>query len=190
MRVSDINKTTDELAEPAQQKMADRPECDISKTQIMLDLFAVAVEQRDDKWEKEFFENVQAASFACGTPQVTVGPDRFPYFALSTPEPYQAFESFCIRNLKDDLLLEKGIGIAINPKASSVEWVFSYGDIVNLHLNKEFYTETGNVEIENEETIKKDEKVLMAQPSESYLPKQTRKVIKKFYKRMELNNLK
>lgn len=61
-----------------------------------------------------------------------------------------------------------------------MEWVFTYGDIVNLHLNNEFYTETDQVEIENVETIRKDEKVLVAQPSESYLPRQARNVIKKF----------
>lgn len=88
--------------------MAERGECDISKTQIMLDLFAVDVEQHDEGWEKEFLDNVQAASFACSAPQVTLGPDGFPYFALSTPEPYQGFESFCVLNLQDDLLLEEG----------------------------------------------------------------------------------
>jgi hypothetical protein len=178
MGLFDIFKTK-KPTENIQQKKADRPECDISKTQIMVDLFSVPKENRDDKWKQTFFENVQTASFACNNPQVTVGPDGFPYFTLLTPEPHKPFDSFCIRNMKDDFLLEKGFGITINPKDNSVEWVFSYGDIVNLHLNKEFYTVTDNIEIKNEETIKNDEEILIAQPSETYLPKETRAIIKK-----------
>ncbi|HEX8514548.1 MAG TPA: hypothetical protein VF868_00005 [Bacteroidia bacterium] len=173
-------KTKEKQAENIQQKKSDRPECDISKTQIMADLFSVPREKRDDKWKQTFFENVQTASFACNNPQVTIGPDGFPYFALSTPEPQKPFESFCIRNMKEDFLLEKGLGITINPTDNSVEWVFSYGDIVNLHVNSEFYSKTDNIEIENQETIKKKEEVLIAQPSESYLPAQTRSVIRKY----------
>lgn len=179
MGIFDIFKTKKNPTENIQQKKADRPECDILKTQIMVDLFSVPREQRDDKWKQSFLESVQTASFACGNPQVTIGPDGFPYFSLLTPEPHKPFESFCIRNIKDDFLLEKGIGITINPKDNSVEWVFSYGDIVNLHLNKEFYTVKDDIEIKNVETIEKDEKILIAQPSENYLPKETRSVIKK-----------
>ena len=136
----------------------------------MVDLFQIPQEQRDDNWRQTFYDNVQSASYACGNPQIFAGPDGFPYFVLKTPEANQPFESFCIRNMKDDFLLERGFGVAINPNGNSVDWVFSYGDIVNLHLNKEFFTKTDNVELENVVTIKKEEKVLLAQPSESYLP--------------------
>lgn len=178
MGLFDIFKTKEKPTETIQPKKAGRPECDISKTQIMVDLFSIPKEQCDDKWKKTFFENVQTASFTCGNPQVTVGPDGFPYFALLTPEPQKPFDSFCIRNMKDDFLLKKGFGVTINPNDNSVDWVFSHGDIVNLHLNNEFYSKTDNIEIKNEETIKKNEEVLIAQPSESYLPKLTRNNIK------------
>lgn len=180
MGLFDIFKTKNKPTENFKQEKADRPECDISKTQIMVDLFSVPKEQRDEKWKQTFFENAQTASFACNDPQVTTGPDGFTYFALLTPEAHKPFDSFCIRNINDDYLLENGIGIIINPNENSVEWVFSYGDLVNLHLNNEFYSETDNVEIKNEETINKDEEILVAQPSETYLPKKTRAVIKKY----------
>ena len=172
------NKPTDAIA----NRNSNRSECDISKTQILVDLFNDPLEQRDDAWRQTFYDNVQMASYASGNPQVFSGPDGFPYFILRTPEPNKPFESFCIRNMKDDFLLEKGFGVAINPTESSADWVFLYGDIVNLHLNNEFATTTDSIEIQNEETIQTDEKILVAQPSELFLPEQTRLVLKTFLK--------
>lgn len=180
MRLFDFLKRKDRTIEKPVQPQAERPECDITKTQLIDSLFQIPQEQRDENWRQTFYENVPTASFACGNPQVFKGPDGFPYFVLRTPEPNIPFESFCIRNMKDDFLLEKGLGVAINPKDNSVDWVFSYGDIVNLHLNKEFFTKTDKVEIQNEETIKQGEKLLLAQPSESFLPGQTRQALKSF----------
>ena len=173
-------KTKDKQIEKINQIKVDRLECDITKTQVMVDLFKIPQEQRDDNWRQTFYDNIQTASYACGNPQIFTGPDEFPYFILRTPEPNKPFESFCIRNMKDDFLLDKGFGVAINPGENSVDWVFSYGDIVNLHLNKDFLTKTDTLEIQNEEIIKKDEKILLAQPSESFLPRQARQALKAF----------
>ena len=167
--------------------MQNKPECDIAGTQIMVDLFQVPKEKRDDSWKKRFYNTVQTASYRCADPQIFKGPDGFPYFALLTPEPNKGFESFCIRNLTD-YLLENGIGVALNPRDNGVDWVFSYGDIVNLHLNNEFYSETNRPEIQNVETIKKEEKILIAQPSEKYFPKQARKNVKRFLQQYGVTN--
>lgn len=180
MGLFDFLKTKDKPAEKISPAKIDRPECDISKTQVMVDLFQVPQGQRDDNWQQAFCDNVQTASFACGDPQVFTGPDGLPYFVLRTPEPNKPFESFCIRNMKDDFLFDKGWGVAINPTENAVDWVFSYGDIVNLHLNKEFFTKTPPVVIQNEMTIKEDEQILLAQPSESFLPGQTRQALRSF----------
>lgn len=180
MGLFDFLKPKDKSTEKISSPKVDRPECDITKTQVMVDLFQVPQEKRDDIWQQTFYDSVQTASYACGNPQVFEGPDGFPYFILRTPEPNKPFESFCIKNMKDDFLLEKGFGVVINPKENSVDWVFSYGDIVNLHLNKEFFTKTDTVEIKNEETIKKNEQVLITQPSELFLPTQARQALKAF----------
>ncbi len=180
MGLFDFFKSKTKLAEALVQQKVDRPECDISKTQIMVDLFSVTKEERDDNWTKSLYENVITASYACGNPQIFNGPDGFPYFILRTPEANKPFESFCIQNMKDDFLIDKGLGVVINPNEASVDWVFSYGDIVNLHINKELLTKTDNIQIENEMTIQKEEKVLVAQPSESFLPKKARQHLKSF----------
>lgn len=155
-------------------------ECDITKTHRVVELLQVPDAQRDDNWRLTFYENVLSASFACGDPQTFTGPDGFRYFALHIPGPDQPFEPFCIRNLKDDFLLTNGIGVVINPADHSADWVFSYGDIVNLHINKEFYTQIDTVQLQKEEQVNESERILVAQPSESYLPGQTRQVLKSF----------
>ena len=180
MGLFDFLKGKSKLEDAPVKTNTARPECDISKTQLIVDLCKIPAGERDDQWKQQFYEHVQTASFACGNPQVINGPDGFPYFVLHTPEPNKPFESFCIRNMKDDLLLAKGVGVVINPKENAVDWVFSYGDIVNLHLNNEFYSKKIDVELPAEETIRKEEKVLIAQPSESYLPAQARQVLRTF----------
>lgn len=164
-----------------------RQECDINKTKIIAELLQVSRDKRDNSWYQSFYQHVATASFACASPQTLIGPDGFTYFILKTPEVNKPFESFCIQNMKDDFLLQNGWGVVFNPaEDKSAEWVFTYGNIVNLHLNNEFVSATDDAAIENIEftktvgVIKKAEQVLVAQPSESYLPKTTRHALKIF----------
>ena len=163
------------------------PECDINKTHIVAALFNVPRSQRDGQWRQEFYEHVASASFACATPQTLTGPDDFTYFILRTPEPDKPFESFCIRNMKNDFLLERGWGVVFNPGAdNATDWVFTYGDMVNLHLTGHLTTPVDESDLQNIEftknvgKIKKEEQVMIAQPSEAYLPKATRAVLSRF----------
>jgi hypothetical protein len=152
----DFLKSKDRISKRLSSLNAPLGECDITKTHVIVELLRVSKERRDDDWTQKFLDNVQTASFASDSPQIFNGPDGFPYFILRTPEPNKPFESFCIRNLKD-FLLENGFGIAINPGENSVDWVFSHGDIVNLHLRNEFFTEAESGEIKSEETLSQGE---------------------------------
>lgn len=187
MGLFDFLKPASKPAAPIKIVPADRPECDISKTGIVATLFKIPKEQRDDEWYKAFYDNVTTASFASATPQVLRGPDGFPYFVLNTPKVNQSFESFCVKNMKDDFLLNRGWGVVFNPAADkSADWVFTHGDIVSLHLNNEFATATDPTDIEHVEftktvgILKKEEKVMVAQPSADYLPSATRHALKLF----------
>ena len=164
-----------------------RPECDINKTSVVAELFKVSHAERDDYWYSSFYREVRTASFACATPQVLTGPDGFPYFILTTPQVNQPFESFCIQNMKDDFLLDRGWGVVFNPAADkSADWVFTHGDIVNLQLNNEFISVTDDAAVKNIAftktvgVLKKEEAVMIAQPSEDYLPRSTRHALKLF----------
>jgi hypothetical protein len=161
---------------------------DLTKTQILGDLFEIPKDQRDGDWQNKFCANVADASFACGNPQVIQGPDGFHYFQLNTPEPYKEFQCFVIQHMKDDFLLKAGYGIVINANKGQPDWVFSHGDIVNYHLRKEFYTASDHWSLPKQEIIEEDEEVLVGQPSESLLPGDTRTVIRNFLQGLGIND--
>lgn len=165
---------------PVFPKEGDPGPCDIGKTQEIVSLLAVPAQERNEDWRAQFLQTVQTASFACGDPQVIRGPDDFPYFVMRTPPANTPFSSYCIRNCTQEFLLSEGLGVAINPGKTSADWVFSYGDIVNYHLNGEFFTTADLPPLPETETFGKNEEVLLAQPSESYLPAATRAVIRSF----------
>lgn len=185
-----IKKDNKKIEEPTNQSEKAPYYGDLSKTNILNELFKIPREQRDDKWNAKFLESVADASFTCGNPQVIEGPDGFPYFQLNVPEPYKQFQCYVIRHMKDDFLLDKGFGIVINPSKGQPDWVFSYGDIVNYHIRNEFYTKSENWDLPKQEIIKEKEEVLLGQPSESVLPNQTRSVIRDFLKSIGINDSK
>ncbi|SDJ47932.1 hypothetical protein SAMN04487898_10340 [Pedobacter sp. ok626] len=155
---------------------------DLDKTQLIFELIDVPRENRGEEWQKSFLENIIYASFRCGDPQVITGPDGFPYFQLLMPKPNEHFQCYVIDRMKDDFLLQSGYGVVINPDEGQPDWVLSYGDILNLHLTGSFYT-TGPTLFsgaKEDETIHKDEKVLVGQPSEVILPKMARTILRQF----------
>jgi hypothetical protein len=125
-----------------------------------------------------------SASFRCGDPQVITGPDGLPYFQLFLPEPNTSFQCYVIDKMKDDFLLENGYGVVINPTGNQPDWVLSYGDILNFHLNQNFYTyeETPFSKTNTDEDINETENVMIGQPSEELLPMKTRKIMEAFLK--------
>ena len=166
---------------------SNRMEADISKTPIIVALFKTPRDLRDNTWYNEFYSNVATASFASASPQVLTGPDGFPYFILNTPKINEPFESFCIKNMMDDFLLHQGWGVVLNPNEEErADWVFTHGNIVSLKLNNKFFLPTDPVDIQNIEftktvgLLKKEEQVMIAQPSEDYFPLSTRRVLKSF----------
>ncbi len=171
-------------AEQPVQKSTEPYLGDLIKTDILFNLVQTPQAEREERWRQTFLDNIGQASFRCGNPQVITGPDGFPYFQLFLPEPHKEFQCFVIDKMKDDFLLSSGFGVVINPTPTSADWVLSYGDILNLHLNKSFYTttETPFSKKTSNEVIAENEKVMIGQPSETILPKQTRKLILDFLK--------
>ena len=162
---------------------------DLSKTDVIYQLVQTPPSERDETWRETFLANISEASFRCGDPQIVTGPDGFPYFQLFLPEPNKSFQCYVIEKMKDDFLLASGFGVVINPNSSSADWVLSYGDVLNYHLNRTFYTttETSFSKAIQDETITENEKVMIGQPSEAILPKQTRHLIAEF---LETNGVK
>ena len=157
---------------------------DLEKTGKLFELVETPHSERDEAWDAAFLSNVAAASFRCGNPQVIQGPDGFPYVPLLLPESGVGFQCYVIDRMKDDFLLEKGFGVVVNPTQTVADWVLTYGDILNLHLNNEFYTttETPFSKGLGDEEIVGNEQVMIGQPAEALLPQVARTVLSEFLK--------
>ncbi|PZP52277.1 MAG: hypothetical protein DI598_01120 [Pseudopedobacter saltans] len=157
---------------------------DLEKTGILVDLCSVPLEQRDDNWFAEFISNVPLASFRTTEKQVITGPDGFPYFQLELPEPGVQFQCYVLDNMVYDFLLTNGIGVAINSSKAQPDWVFTYGDIFNYAIKKDFYNKDNtNFNRAGEEQITPSDmnnNVMVGQPSEFILPNPARAVLKGF----------
>lgn len=156
---------------------------DLTKTALIYNLLETPKDKRDDLWTREFLSNIPTASFRCGDPQVITGPDGFPYFQLFLPEPGVGFQCFVIENLITDFLLTTGFGIVINPTSNSADWVLSYGDILNFHLNKEFFSNDSLFsKATQDEVVNEKEEILVGQPSDTILPENIKKLLREYLK--------
>src|SRR5690606_26136473 len=67
---------------------------------------------------------------------------------------------------------------------------FNYGSLVNFAANGEFYTPATDLQLPQEETIQQDENVLIGQPSEAYLPKAARAILRQFIEQQGIRDAK
>lgn len=152
---------------------------DLKKTEIIVNLFTVKYDDRDDSWKEKFFANINEASLAGGEPRIIEGPDGYPYFHLITPTSGKEYASFTINQLIKDFLYREGVGLAINPVKDYPDWVFSYGDIVNYEIMDEFYS--NSVEWFNEEIIPmNNSQILSLKITEQLMPKELRTMLKRY----------
>lgn len=149
---------------------------DLEKTEVLRNLFLTPANKRDDAWRLTFYNNVLDASFQADEPATAKGPDGFPYFRMSLPNPGTSFQCYVLRHMKDDFLLENGMGVVIHAEQAKPDWVFRYGDIVNLELNNELYSQPGTWGILTDDDF--DHAYLASQPSEQLLPKRVRSLMR------------
>src|SRR5207253_650095 len=150
---------------------------DLAQTQTLIDLFETPRESRDDVWRRSFYTAVPDATLASFEPQINQGPDQFPYFHLAIPDPGPV-TPFCVTHILDDVL-DNGFGIAIFGDASRSkppEWVFTYGDLLSYSL---FGTFDGDPAVAAD-SAGNGTSMLVAAPSDEYLPKRARKAIGNF----------
>lgn len=190
--LTDIPNVTEQLEQPiassvAEENLTEAREPyygDLEKTGILVDLCSVPQEDRDENWFAEFIKNVPLASFKTTEKQVITGPDGFPYFQLELPEPGVQFQCYVLDNMVYDFLLTNGIGVVINSSKAQPDWVFTYGDIFNYAIKKDFYNKDNtNFNRAGEEPITPTDlnnNVMVGQPSEFILPNPARAVLKGF----------
>jgi hypothetical protein len=111
----------------------------LGSTRIVQALLKMPKPDRDLAWSRLFLAHVADAAFFTRNPSVILGADRFPFFALHATPDDQPYPAHVIHHMKDDILLERGMGVVINPSGQEADWAFTYGDILHFHLHGVFY---------------------------------------------------
>lgn len=153
------------------------PKFDLAQTQALMDLFETPRENRDDAWQRRFYATVPDATLMSFAPQVNQGPDQFPYFHLAIPDPGPV-TPFCVTHILDDVL-DNGFGVAIfgdSSRSKPPEWVFTYGDLLSYSLFGTFDGDPAAIRSSGGT----GSSMLVATPSEAYLPTRARKAIGDF----------
>lgn len=141
--------------------------------QILEQLLTVEPESRDQNWEKDFFKAFALSKVQLQTPQPQQGPDGWPYLLVSTiagDEPVTAIVKW---------LSTRGIGLVVNSDKIAPDFVFSYGMVWNFCERGEFLTDAPERKGGLFE-IKAGSELLTGAPTEAYLPKYVRSVLKQF----------
>jgi hypothetical protein len=126
---------------------------------------------------RDFYAAAPEASLAAREQQTIVGPDGFRYFALYLPTPNQEFDAFCVEHILE-VCLTSGMGCVIHPDQSPPQWVFTYGNLWSLRSYGAF--DATPKQQESREELAAGRTVLMASPSEKFLPPFARDVLRRY----------
>ena len=152
------------------------------QTYVLKQLFKTPSEKREQDWLERFYSTVPEALLMDFEPQVSRGPDGFPYLELAIPDP-GPFNGFCIAQILD-ALLDKGVGVVVwgdSRRGDNPEWVFRYGHLLSYKLYGRFDDRSpeqlvhggGARRIETPE----EHRYLVTDPGEDYLPERTRELM-------------
>jgi hypothetical protein len=161
-----------------------------TNTHLLEKLLLVEVQRRDERWERAFLKALPEAKAHVLHAEPREGPDHWPYLLVSTDEGADDPLINVLRWLSD-----RGIGLVVNPHKPSPDYVLSYGMIWNLRERGEFLTDVADVgdghkvpagprglgASSQRFDIKHGQELFVGPPSESYLPKYARGVIKQFF---------
>ncbi len=157
---------------------------DLEKTIIVNSLITIPLEERDNQWVENFISNISDSNLVLANPEVMMSSEGFPYFNLRTVEPGENFQAFVLQQ-KLPTILQNGFGVAINAHKEQPDWMFSFGDLLNLALNGEFYTDEHLFSLNTKDyAIGADEELLVGQPSEEILPSYARNHIREYLQYM------
>lgn len=139
------------------------------------DLFKVDLEFRDADWEESFFKSFLRSNVKVVFSDPKPGPDGWPYLFVETTkeadEPVSKIVSW---------LAERGIGLALNIQKPMPDFVFTYGMLWNYRERGEFLSTAPKIEA-GEIRLGNGEQVFIGEPSEIFLPKYVRAILKQFF---------
>ncbi len=129
---------------------------------------------RDDAWEQAFLKQIVTTKVQVSQNQPQRGPDGWPYLLLKTgPDGQEPFTQVV------QWSAPKGIGLAINTHKMLPDYIFTYGQVWNFVETGQFLSTT-TAPSAGEVEIAAGQKVILGAPSEKYLPKYVRQILREF----------
>lgn len=152
-------------------------------TQTVADLLTMPQERRDQYWIERFLAAVPDAPLQILDPQMQLGPDGYPYFQLAIPSAGNV--AFCTLTQALDHCLDRGVGVVIfkSPgRADEPGWVFNYAQLFSYSLFGNFQGDPSQPPAPVEQPDGHGRSVLLAAPSESFLPPRVRRAMASFFR--------
>ncbi len=172
-------------------------DCDLELTLDLFELFKTPREKRDEAWIEEFFDVASHASLVTAEPQISRGPDGFPYLTLSLPKPNEDFDAVSVHHALD-YCLKQGCGIALFGSPDDLrqpEWIFTFGslwayrrfgnfigDPSALRSAEESALAESKENAENKAAGEEGREVMVSNPPEDFLPSYARSALGRFLK--------
>lgn len=144
------------------------------------ELLDIESSERDEKWEKQFFDHLVHSNLQVLSEEAHQGPDGWPYLFVKTDEHGSEPAAKVLEWLHD-----KGIGMAVNPDRESPDYVFTYGMIWNFKERKEFLT-PHNPQRGGQIKLDTGDKIHAGAPSEGYLPGYARNILRDFLRQQKI----
>lgn len=154
------------------------------QTQKLMELVSIAEDQRDEAWEKDFF-NTFAQSKVSVQEEPVNGPDGWPYLIANTEE--SANES--VPKILD-WLSDKGIGLALNVEKGTPDYVFTYGMIWNYKQTGQFVANYDAEEWDKSFDYEEGQRIVAGEPTEEFWPSYARHVFREFLKDQNIESAK
>lgn len=142
----------------------------------LVDLLKTDSESRDVNWENQFFHAFTASNVSVLSADPQNGPDSWPYLLVEFNE--QSDES--VQKIID-WLHTRGIGLVLNPNKDYPDYIFTYGMIWHFKETGLFY-KTHEQITNGVVEIKEQSKVYYGAPTEEFLPKYVRGILKEFFR--------
>jgi hypothetical protein len=162
------------------------------------ELISTPLDQRDADWEALFLREFPMQKVRVIFPDAKPGPDGWPYlFVESQPAQGKGGAAVEVAGVEQSAELDgdepvlnilewlsiRGIGLVLNPQKPTPDFVLTYGMIWNFRERGSFVStdSTASAPKSGEFRLNPGEQVLTGAPSETYLPKYARQILKQFF---------
>ncbi|KYG66536.1 hypothetical protein AZI86_05685 [Bdellovibrio bacteriovorus] len=141
----------------------------------LLELVKVPDEQRDHKWEIDFFMAITQSNLNLIHEAPQKGPDGWPYLLAET-----SAEATEPANKIMQWLAMKGVGLAVNPRKDYPDYVFTYGMLWHFKETGLFYRTADEAPVGTME-LERGQGLHAGPPAPHYLPQYVRNILKQFF---------